>query len=60
MKSKLTHTLPQIRCSEETRMIFDSISKDTNRSISNILQIYTEKIAKDYLVDKNAFDFNSD
>lgn len=48
MKDKLTHTLPQIRCSEETRKAFDSMSEDKDRSLSKILQIFTEKIAKKY------------
>lgn len=48
MKPKLTHTLPQIRCSEETRKSFDEISIKKNRTISNILQIFTEKISKQF------------
>lgn len=48
MKDKLTYTLPQIRCSEETRRAFDIMSINKDRSISKLLQIITEKIAKKY------------
>jgi hypothetical protein len=48
MKDKLTHSLPQIRCSEETRKAFDLICIQENRTLSNVLQIITEKIAEEY------------
>jgi hypothetical protein len=37
MKAKLTHNLPQIRCTEETRKAWDDMSVESRRSISNML-----------------------
>jgi len=48
MKEKLTFTLPQIRCSEKTRKLYDNMASRTKRSISNILQIQTEYLAVKY------------
>jgi hypothetical protein len=48
MKDKLTHTLPQIKCTEKTRKNYDKMSEETKRTISNILQIQTEQISIDY------------
>lgn len=45
MKDKLTHTLPQIRCSEETRLAFNEMCTKERRTLSVILQIITEDIA---------------
>lgn len=59
MKDKLTHTLPQIRCSEKTRKAFDDMSNKKLRSISNILQIYTEKIAQAYIKKGDVFTIDS-
>jgi len=59
MKDKLTHWLPQIRCTEETRKTFDEISKKTKRSLTSILQIVTEKFAKNYK-EKNKHENNND
>lgn len=55
MKDKLTHTLPQIKCSEKTRKTFDEMSEKTKRSISNIMQIYTEEICNQYEKTGNIF-----
>lgn len=49
MKDKLTHTLPQIKCSETTRKAYDKMSEESKRTITNILQIQTEEICKKYL-----------
>lgn len=57
MKDKLTNSLPQIRCSEETRAQFDRMSEDTKRTLTNILQIMTEKIAQKYKQDGRFFPF---
>lgn len=59
MKAKLTHTLPQIRCTEETRKAFDDMCIKKSRSISNVLQIYTEKIAKKYIEKGSVFKIDS-
>jgi predicted DNA-binding protein len=48
MKNKLTHSLPQIRCSEETKKSFDEMSNQTKRTITNILQLLTEKVAEEF------------
>ena len=48
MKDKLTHSLPQIRCSEETKKAFETIAHVSKRTITNVLQIFTEKIAQDF------------
>lgn len=48
MKPKLTSHLPQIRCSEETRIVFDKMCHENRRTLSNILQIITEDVAKKY------------
>jgi hypothetical protein len=56
MKQKLTHFLPQIRCTETTRKTFDLMSKRTKRSLTSILQIVTEKVANDYIENKKIND----
>lgn len=61
MKNKLTETLPQIRCTAETRRSFDEMSIKENRSISKILQILTENTSKRFiesLKDKMVVDEN--
>lgn len=59
MKAKLTHTLPQIRCTEETRKAFDDMCIKKNRTLSNILQIYTENISKKYIESGDNFKIDS-
>lgn len=48
MKDKLTHTLPQIKCTEKTRKAYDEMSIKARRTITNILQIHTEEICKQF------------
>lgn len=60
MKDKLTNSLPQIRCSEETRKIWDEISDKNRRTLSNTLQIVTEDIAKHYLTTGKILTFETE
>lgn len=48
MKPKLTNFLPQIRCTEETRIQFDKMCEDNRRTLSNMLQIISEDIAEEF------------
>lgn len=51
MREKLTHSLPQIRCSEDTKQAFEKMAEKSRRTITNVLQIFTEKIAQDFRKD---------
>ena len=55
MKDKLTHTLPQIKCTEATRKCYDEMSEKTRRTITNILQIHTEEICKNFRLTGSIF-----
>lgn len=48
MKPKLTKFLPQIRCTEETRVILDQMCQTNRRTLSNMLQIIYEDVAEEY------------
>lgn len=48
MKPKLTSFLPQIRCTEDTRIQFDKMCEDNRRTLSNMLQIIYEDVADEF------------
>lgn len=58
MKAKLTHNLPQIRCTEETRLIWDKMSLNNRRILSSMLQIVTEDVALYFKNTGNVFTFS--